>query len=42
MVEHQLVLVIFCIDDNNVHSTHSDCYTGEQDIASADFSSEST
>ena len=35
---------IYCIDDNNVHNTHSDYYTvtDEQDIASADFSSEST
>ena len=32
----------YCIGDNNVHNTHSDYYTGEQDIASADFSSEST
>ena len=30
---------LFCIGDNNVHNTHSDYYTGEQDIAnaSADF-----
>ena len=32
----------YCIGDNNVHNTHSDYYTGEQDIASAGFSSEST
>ena len=32
----------YCISDNNVHNTHSDYYTGEQDIASAGFSSEST
>ena len=31
-----------CIGDNNVHNTHSDYYTGEEDIASADFASEST
>ena len=34
---------IYFIGDNNVHNTHSDyIYTGEQDIVSADFSSEST
>ena len=27
----------YCISDNNVHNTHSDYYTGEQDIDSADF-----
>ena len=32
----------YCIGDNNVHNTHSDYYTGEQDIAGADFSKEST
>ena len=32
----------YCIGDNNVHNTHSDYYTGEQDITSVDFSSEST
>ena len=33
----------YCINDlmSTIHM-HSDCYTGEQDIASADFSSEST
>ena len=28
---------VYFISDNNVHNTHSDYYTGEQDIASADF-----
>ena len=38
----------YCISDNNVYTTHNDYnthndyYTGEQDIASVDFSSEST
>ena len=26
---------LYCIGNNNVHKTHSDYYTGEQDIASA-------
>ena len=37
-----LFLYFYCIGDNNVHNTHTDYYTGEQDIASADFSLEST
>ena len=32
----------YCICDNNVHNTDSHYYTGEQDVASADFSSQST
>ena len=32
----------YCIGDNNVHNKHNDYYTGEQDIVSAEFSSEST
>ena len=30
----------YCISDNNVHNIHSDYYTGEQNIASTDFSYE--
>ena len=37
-----IIHFIVYVGDNNVHNTHSGYYTGEQDIASADFSSEFT
>ena len=41
-IRTSIFLHFYCIGALNVHNTHGDYYTGEQDIASADFSSEST
>ena len=31
----------YCINDNNVHNTHGNCYIAETDVVSANFYSES-
>ena len=30
----------YCINDDNVHNTHGNCYIGQQDVVIVDFSSE--